>query len=147
MKYTAFFIMLLSTVGCSRKEPIRYPTYEQAMSQAAEGTKWLPPFLPVTSTNIVGAFDVDADQLAVEFEFPAGTFDIRAFGLRDIESSVREQVVREQKFPWWSNMRKRHSLQVLEFCDGGRLGALFVDQQSGRAYYTQPPSNGLRECE
>lgn len=146
MKYTAVLLVVMSMVGCSREEPIRYPTYEQATSEGVDGMKWLPPFLPATSRNIVGEFDVDANQSAVEFEFPAGTFGGRAFGLRDIESSAREQTVREEKFAWWSKMQKKQSLEVFEFCDGGRIGVLFLDQQGGRAYYTQPPSQGSREC-
>jgi hypothetical protein len=145
-RLAAIFLVFVSMVGCSKEEPIRYPTYEQAMSEAAEGKKWLPTFLPVTSKNVVGAFDVDANQLAVEFEFPDGTFDVHTFGLREIESSLREQIVGEQKFPWWSKMQKNQSLEVLGFCDGGKLGALFVDQQGGRAYYTRPPSHVSMEC-
>lgn len=93
MKYPAFVLMLIALVGCSREEPIRYPTYEQAMSEATAGTKWLPPFLSTTSRNTVGSFDVDANQLAVEFEFPAGTFDGRAFGLRGIAHEIKHEAV------------------------------------------------------
>jgi hypothetical protein len=51
----------------------RYATYDEAqrVGAMADG-KWIPPFLPKSSKNIVETHDIDTNALEIEFDYVPG---------------------------------------------------------------------------
>jgi hypothetical protein len=54
----------------------RFATYEEAQRAGAmaEG-RWIPSFLPKSSTNIVETHDIDTNALEIRFEYAPGDLD------------------------------------------------------------------------
>jgi hypothetical protein len=87
MKLTGARLLLASVAGLVLASPLvllatciyienptsRYETYEAARRAGAmdEG-RWLPPFLPQSSRNIVETHDIDTNSLEITFEYDPG---------------------------------------------------------------------------
>lgn len=116
------------------------------MSEAEGGAKWLPYFIPPSSHQIVGLFDVDSNQVSVEFEFSPGTFDPPAVGFSRVDPALAKKVLSTARLKTWSVIGSADRLDVYEHCEDGRRGTLLIDEIASRAYYWLPSHVGFITC-
>jgi hypothetical protein len=73
-------VLLLVTCHHIENPTARYPTYKAAREAGAlEEGRWIPPFLPESSRNIVETHNIDTNSLRISFDYAPG--DLGRIGL------------------------------------------------------------------
>jgi hypothetical protein len=66
-------VLFLATCHYIENPTSRYPTYQAAREAGAlEEGRWIPPFLPQSSRNIVETHNIDTNSLKISFDYSPG---------------------------------------------------------------------------
>lgn len=130
-------------MACERMDNVEsmYPNFEAAIKANAVGKgRWVPEFLPPSSTNIYEKHNLDTNEQWLSFKFAGDIASI----VNSCEQSTIQQIMYPRRSPgkWWpqtflQNFDNHMNTNYIYYkCkENGFIGIMAINIEKGEGYY------------
>ncbi len=141
--FVIVLILFLVIIGCERMEAPEsaYPNFEAAIKANVVGKgKWVPEFLPPSSTNIREKHNLDTYEQWLSFHF---TGDIASI-ISLCKQTILQEIVYPRRSPgnWWPRTLLQNSVNIentnyiyYKCKENDFVGIMVINIKKGEGYY------------
>ncbi|RYF40892.1 MAG: hypothetical protein EOO38_21325 [Cytophagaceae bacterium] len=139
MKALFIALSVFLICGCSDHVEETYATFDEAVSAGASDRGWIPSFVLKSAKSITDAHNLDTNEQELEFLVDPADVSNMVLGMRPISiDSFAKALTRE--------LRLEGSHEAFVVCGRPLNGALLVEQDTGRAFYTTYVDWATKDC-